>query len=79
MSASAVLRLDLMACRVSSRLDRFESSLVAALREVRFEVSLMRADMRQMEQRLIIKLGGMMVVMVGVVVAIVKLLPGGHP
>ena len=43
------------------------------------EMSLMRADMRQMEQRIIIKLGGMMVVMVGVVVAIVKLLPGGHP
>ena len=79
MSASAVLRLDLMACRVSSRLDRLESSLVAAPREVRFEISLMWADMKQMEQRIIIKLGSMMVVMVGVVVAIVKLLPGGHP
>jgi len=65
--------------QLSSRIEAVEHRLELEIGSVRSEMSLMRADARQMEQRLIIKLGGMMVVMVGVVVAIVKLLPGGHP
>ena len=65
--------------QLSSRMETLEHRLEMEVGSVRSEMSLMRADARQMEQRLIIKLGGMMVVMVGVVVAIVKLLPGGHP
>jgi hypothetical protein len=38
------------------------------------EIEFIRRDLREMEQRLTIKLGGMLVVAVGVVAALVKLL-----
>ncbi|BBL72019.1 DUF1640 domain-containing protein [Methylogaea oryzae] len=38
------------------------------------EVELLRRDMREMEQRMVIKLGGLMVVAVGAVATLVKLL-----
>ncbi|MEI6557928.1 MAG: hypothetical protein WCO00_05930 [Rhodospirillaceae bacterium] len=46
---------------------------------VRSEISLLRSDMRQIGQRLVLKLGGMMVVLVGVMVTLIQLIPGGHP
>jgi len=38
------------------------------------EVELLRRDMRDMEQRLVIKLGGLMAFSIGIVAALVKLL-----
>jgi hypothetical protein len=42
--------------------------------DLRHEVELLRRDMRDMDQRLIIKLGTLMVFSIGVVAALVKLL-----
>lgn len=42
--------------------------------DLRHEVELLRRDMRDMEQRLVIKLGGLMAFSIGVVAALVKLL-----
>lgn len=42
--------------------------------DLRHEVELLRRDMRDMEQRLIIKLGTLMVFSIGAVAALVKLL-----
>ena len=45
-------------------------TLLVTKEDLRYEVELLRRDMRDMEQRLIIKLG----VLIGVVAALVKLL-----
>ena len=42
--------------------------------DLRHEVDLLRRDMHDMEQRLIIKLGALMTVSIGIVAALVKLL-----
>ena len=42
--------------------------------DLKHEVELLRRDMRDMEQRLIIKLGGLMALAIGIVTALVKLL-----
>jgi 2-phosphoglycerate kinase len=42
--------------------------------DLRHEVELLRRDMRDMEQRLIIKLGALMAFSIGIVAALVKLL-----
>ncbi len=42
--------------------------------DLKHEVELLRRDMRDMEQRLVIKLGGLMAFSIGVVAALVKLL-----
>jgi hypothetical protein len=42
--------------------------------DLRYEVELLRSDMHDMEQRLIIKLGALMAFSIGVVTALVKLL-----
>ena len=47
---------------------------IATKEDLAREVDLLRRDMKEMEQRLTIKLGGMMMVSVGIVAALVKLL-----
>ena len=42
--------------------------------DLKYEVELLRRDMRDMEQRLIIKLGALMAFSIGIVAALVKLL-----
>ncbi|WP_432743364.1 DUF1640 domain-containing protein [Methylobacter sp. G7] len=42
--------------------------------DLRHEVELLRRDMHDMEQRLVIKLGGLMAFSIGIVAALVKLL-----
>ncbi|MDI1231250.1 MAG: hypothetical protein PSV18_14310 [Methylobacter sp.] len=42
--------------------------------DLRHEVELLRRDMYDMEQRLVIKLGGLMAFSIGIVAALVKLL-----
>ena len=42
--------------------------------DLKHEVELLRRDMRDMEQRLVIKLGGLMAFSIGIVAALVKLL-----
>ena len=42
--------------------------------DLRHEVDLLRRDMKEMEQRLIIKLGSLMAISIGIVAALVKLL-----
>jgi hypothetical protein len=42
--------------------------------DLKHEVELLRRDMRDMEQRLIIKLGALMAFSIGIVAALVKLL-----
>ncbi len=42
--------------------------------DLRHEVDLLRRDMRDMEQRIIIKLGALMAFSIGIVAALVKLL-----
>ena len=42
--------------------------------DLRYELELLRSDMHDMEQRLIIKLGALMAFSIGVVTALVKLL-----
>ncbi|MCL1962483.1 MAG: CCDC90 family protein [Desulfovibrionaceae bacterium] len=42
--------------------------------DLHYEIELLRKDMAQLEQRIIIKLGSMLVVSVGVIVALIKLL-----
>jgi predicted lipoprotein len=42
--------------------------------DLKHEVELLRRDMHDMEQRLIIKLGGLMALSIGIVAALVKLL-----
>ena len=42
--------------------------------DLKHEVELLRRDMRDMEQRLVIKLGGLIAFSIGIVAALVKLL-----
>lgn len=46
----------------------------ATNQDLRHEMEFLRRDMREMEQRLVIKLGGLIVGSIGIVVALVKLL-----
>ena len=47
---------------------------LASKEDLRHEVELLRRDMHDMEQRLVIKLGGLMAFSIGIVAALVKLL-----
>ena len=47
---------------------------LASKEDLKHEVELLRRDMHDMEQRLIIKLGGLMALSIGIVAALVKLL-----
>jgi hypothetical protein len=47
---------------------------LASKEDLRHEVELLRRDMHDMEQRLVIKLGGLMAFSIGIIAALVKLL-----
>ena len=72
-------RIEELDHKLSSQIEVVEHRTDLKFADIRSEMTLIRADMRAQEQRMIIKLGGMMVVAVGVIVTLVKLLPGGHP
>ncbi len=55
---------------------KHEIALVRA--DLKSEVALVRADMRDLENRMTIKLGGMLVVITGVLLAAIRYLPAAH-
>ncbi len=77
---TGLLRRDLKELDTSLKRDmkELESSLKRDMKELesrlKHENELMRVEMREMEQRMTIKLGGLMVVAVGAVATLVKLL-----
>jgi chromosome segregation ATPase len=59
---------------IDAKISAFRAEMDAHVSALRAEIEAVRADMEKLEMRLTIKLGGMMVVAVGVVAALVKLL-----
>lgn len=53
-------------------------SHLATRDELKHEVALLRADMRDLESRMTIKLGGMLVVITGILLAAIRYLPAAH-
>ncbi len=94
MSASAILKLqrvgftaeqvealaDFMDGQAASKadLDAATHKLDRSIADVRGEVASLRADVRLLEQRMTVRLGGMMIVAVGILLAAIRYLPP-HP
>ena len=52
--------------------------LQAELQPIKSDVAAIRTEMLLLEQRMTIKLGGMLIVAVGIVLAAIRYLPAGH-
>ena len=94
MSASAILKLqrvgftaeqvealaDFMDGQAAGKadLDAATHKLDRSIADVRGEVASLRADVRLLEQRMTVRLGGMMIVAVGILLAAIRYLPP-HP
>lgn len=55
-----------------------EIAKLATKEELKYEIALVRADMRDLENRMTIKLGGMLVVITGILLAAIRYLPAAH-
>jgi hypothetical protein len=55
-----------------------KSDLAAAKAELKADITAVRAELREVELRMTVKLGGLIVVAVGVLLAAIRYLPAGH-
>lgn len=69
------LKAEIGKCATKDEL-KHEIALVRA--DLKSEVALVRADMRDLENRMTIKLGGMLVVITGILLAAIRYLPAAH-
>jgi len=68
------IELERTAHRLEVQIAGVRSEFKAEIIECRNETAMLRAELRQLEQRITIKLGGMLVVGIGAVAVLVKLL-----
>ena len=55
------------------------TDMVKTARDSDFEALATKTDLLMLEQRMTIKLGGLLVIAVGVILAAIRYLPAGHP
>ena len=64
--------------RLEQKIDAVKAELAEVRSDVRLLDSSLRGEMRQIEQRMTIKLGGMLVVITGVLLAAMRYFSAGH-
>ncbi|PWB83003.1 MAG: DUF1640 domain-containing protein [Methylocystaceae bacterium] len=55
-----------------------KSDLTATKTELKADIAAVRAELREVELRMTVKLGGLIVVAVGIILAAIRYLPAGH-
>ncbi|KJV07443.1 hypothetical protein VZ95_05895 [Elstera litoralis] len=71
------LKADIAKCATKDEL-KAEVAKLATKEELKYEIALVRADMRDLENRMTIKLGAMLVVMTGILLTAVRYFGAAH-
>lgn len=71
------LKADIAKCATKDEL-KAEVAKLATKDELKYEIALVRADMRDLENRMMIKLGAMLVVMTGILLTAVRYFGAAH-